>query len=92
MQIDVEHVARLARLGLSAAEKELFAKQLAAILEYAANLQKLDTSQVPPTAHAIPLKNVLRADAVVPCENTDEILANAPALEANMFRVPKIME
>ncbi|HVN67961.1 MAG TPA: Asp-tRNA(Asn)/Glu-tRNA(Gln) amidotransferase subunit GatC [Candidatus Sulfotelmatobacter sp.] len=92
MEIDVEHVARLARLGLSAAEKELFAKQLSAILEYAANLQKLDTSRTPPTAHAIPLKNVLREDIVVPCENTAEIMANAPAVEANMFLVPKIME
>ena len=92
MQIDVEHVAKLARLGLSEEEKKLFAEQLSAILEFAQNLQKLDTSNTAPTAHAIPLKNILREDAVSPCENTAEILANAPQVEANMFRVPRIME
>ncbi|KPJ68647.1 glutamyl-tRNA amidotransferase [candidate division WOR-1 bacterium DG_54_3] len=92
MNIDVEHIARLARLGLSEKEKELFAKQLSAILEYADILKKLDTEDVPPASHAIPLKNVLREDKVVPCENTGDILANAPAEEQGMFRVPRIIE
>lgn len=92
MQIDVEHVARLARLGLSEEEKKLFAKQLSAILEYANNLQKLDTGDVPPTSHAIPMKNVFREDKVMPCENVDDILANAPEEEAHMFKVPRILE
>jgi aspartyl-tRNA(Asn)/glutamyl-tRNA(Gln) amidotransferase subunit C len=92
MQIDVEHVAKLARLGLSEEEKRLFAEQLSAILEFAATLQKLDTANVPPTAHAIPLKNVLREDKAVPCANVDDILANAPDAEDHMFKVPKILE
>ena len=92
MQIDVEHVARLARLGLSAEEKELFSKQLSAILDYAENLKKLDTENVFPTSHAIPLKNIFREDQVVPCENADAILNNAPDAEGHMFRVPRILE
>ena len=89
---DVEHVAKLARLGLSEPEKELFAKQLSAILDYAAILNKLDTKNVPPTSHAIPMKNVLREDKAIPYQNTEDILANAPDREGNMFRVPRIME
>ncbi len=89
---DVEYVAKLARLGLSEKEKDLFAKQLSAILEYADNLKKLDTEKIPPTAHAIPMKNVLREDRVDPCKNVDDILANAPEEEERMFRVPRIIE
>lgn len=89
---EVEHVAKLARLGLSETEKELFTKQLSEILDYAAILNKLDTKDVQPTAQAIPTKNVLREDRSVPCNNTTDILANAPDREGNMFRVPKIME
>jgi aspartyl-tRNA(Asn)/glutamyl-tRNA(Gln) amidotransferase subunit C len=92
MEIDVEHVAKLARLGLSEAEKKLFAQQLSAILEFAASLQKLDTNNVQPTAHAIPMKNVLREDQAVPCANVADILANGPDVEDNMFKVPKIIE
>ena len=92
MKINVEHVARLARLGLSEKEKELFAQQLSAILEYAEVLKKLDTENIPPTAHAIPMKNVLREDKVIPCDNVDDILANAPDEEEHMFKVPKILE
>lgn len=89
---DVEHVAKLARLGLSEEEKELFTKQLSAILDYADLLKKLDTEKTPPTSHAIPMKNVLREDKIVPCENVDDILVNAPEVEERMFRVPKILE
>lgn len=89
---DVEQVAKLARLGLTEPEKELFTKQLSDLLDYAEILKKLDTKDVPPTAHAIPMKNVLREDKVVSCENTEEILSNAPDREGNMFRVPRIME
>jgi aspartyl-tRNA(Asn)/glutamyl-tRNA(Gln) amidotransferase subunit C len=92
MKIDVEHVAKLARLGLSAEEKKLFTQQLSAILEHADNLKKLDTKDVPPTAHAIPMKNVLREDKVIPCQNSGDILANAPEEEEGMFRVPRIVE
>lgn len=89
---DVEHVAKLARLGLTPEEKELFTKQLSAILEYAENLKKLDTKDVPPTSHAVPMKNVFRKDKVIPFEETEAILANAPEREERMFKVPKILE
>ena len=92
MQIDVEQVAKLARLGLTEKEKEIFVKQLSAILEYAENLKKIDTQNIPPTSHAVPLKNVFREDKTVPCENVKDILANAPQEEWQMFRVPRILE
>ena len=89
---DVEHVAKLARLGLSEEEKKLFTEQLSTILDFADNLKKLDTKDVPPTSHAIPMKNVLREDKVAPCKNVDDILANAPEEEEHMFKVPRILE
>ncbi|MCU0641931.1 MAG: Asp-tRNA(Asn)/Glu-tRNA(Gln) amidotransferase subunit GatC [Candidatus Margulisbacteria bacterium] len=92
MRIDVDHVARLARLGLTEAEKKLFADQLAAILDLAASLQKLDTETVPPTAHAIPMKNVLREDKASPCTDVEAIMANGPVIEDHMFKVPRIIE
>jgi len=92
MKIDVEHVAKLARLGLTDEEKKQFGKQLSDILEHAEGLKKLDTKNVAPTSHAIPLKNVLREDKVVPCKNTTDILANAPEEEEQMFKVPRILE
>jgi aspartyl-tRNA(Asn)/glutamyl-tRNA(Gln) amidotransferase subunit C len=89
---DVEHVAKLARLGLTEEEKKRFTEQLSGILEYAETINKLDTKNVAPTSHAIPMKNVFREDKSIPCENTKEILANAPKEENNMFSVPRIME
>lgn len=88
----MEHVAKLARLGITPAEKEMFGRQLSAILEYAEILNKLDIDKVPPTSHAIPMKNVLREDKVVSFKNTKEIMANAPEEEENMFKVPRIVE
>lgn len=92
MQIDVEHVAKLARLGLSEAEKKLFAAQLSAILDFAASLQKLETGDLLPTTRAIPMKNVFREDKSIPCLEVEAILANGPETEAHMFRVPRIIE
>ena len=92
MKIDVDHIAKLARLGITEEEKVKFAKQLSAILEYAEILKKINTDKVPPSPHAVPMKNVLREDQVVPCENVDDILANAPEEENHMFRVPRILE
>ena len=89
---DVEHVAKLARLGLSEEEKEIFAKQLSDILNFADSLKKIDTKDIPPTSHAIPMKNVLRDDKVVSYNNVDGILANAPDEEEHMFKVPRIIE
>ena len=88
---DVEHVANLARLGLTEAEKEIFTDQLSKILEYAETINKLDTKGIEPTFHAIPMKNVFRKDEVKPCQNPEDILAQAPEEEDGMFRVPKIL-
>ncbi len=87
----VEHVALLARLELSEAEKEKYATQLNAILEYAEALNKLDTDNVSPTAHVLPLKNVFREDQVCVHLANEKTLANAPDREENCFRVPRIL-
>jgi aspartyl-tRNA(Asn)/glutamyl-tRNA(Gln) amidotransferase subunit C len=92
MEIDVKKVAELARLSLSKEEAILFQKQLSAILDYAHKLQALDTTDVPPTSHALPLKNVFREDQVIPFDCPEEILNNAPEAEDYMFKVPKILE
>jgi aspartyl-tRNA(Asn)/glutamyl-tRNA(Gln) amidotransferase subunit C len=88
---DVAHVARLARLRLTPDELERFTEQLGAVLEHARDLEALDTAGVPPTAHPLPLENVLRDDTVVPCLDRDEVLSQAPAVEADRFRVPRIL-
>ncbi len=89
---DVEHVAKLARLGLTQVEKKRFTEQLSRILEYAEIINKLDTKNVAPTSHAIPMKNVFRSDRVSEFEDRKSIIANAPKEENNMFSVPRIME
>ncbi len=88
---DVEHVALLARLELSEEEKELYTKQLSDILEHAQTLNKLDTENVPPTAHVLPLKNVFREDEVGDHLDPEKALSNAPDKEESFFRVPKIV-
>lgn len=88
---DVEHVAELARLELTEAEIETYTGQLDEILEYAAMLERLDTSAVSPTAHAVPVFNVLRPDEIKPGLSQEEVLANAPEGENGFFRVPKIV-
>lgn len=86
----VEHVALLARLELNDEEKEKYATQLSAILEYIDALEKLDTENVPPTAHVLPLKNVFREDRVCEHLSNEKALANAPDKEESCFRVPRI--
>ena len=88
---DVAHVAHLARLALSDEELERFTEQLGAILDHAQDVAALDTSGVPPTAHPLPLENVLRDDVVRPTLDRDEVLAQAPAAEGPFFRVPRIL-
>lgn len=88
---DVAHVARLARLRLTPDELERFTEQLGAVLEHARDVEALDTAGVPPTAHPLPLENVLRDDTLVPCLDRDEVLAQAPSVEADRFRVPRIL-
>jgi aspartyl-tRNA(Asn)/glutamyl-tRNA(Gln) amidotransferase subunit C len=88
---DVAKVAQLARLELSDAELDTYTEQLAAVLDHAADVAALDLADVPPTAHPLPLENVLRADEVRPSLDRDEVLAQAPAVEDRRFRVPAIL-
>ncbi len=89
---EVRHIADLARLQLSAEELERYTQQLSAILEYARRLQEVDTSHIPPTASVLPLRAPLRADRVRPSPPRHKILANAPAAEEGMFRVPPVLD
>jgi aspartyl-tRNA(Asn)/glutamyl-tRNA(Gln) amidotransferase subunit C len=89
---DVEHVARLSRLALSDAEIEKMREQLAAILAHIDTLRALDTEQVEPTSHAVPMENVMREDEPTPSLPQDAMLANAPDRSADFFRVPRIIE
>ena len=88
---DVVHVARLARLDLTEDEVDRFTEQLGAVLEHAADVAALDTAGVPPTAHPLPLVNVLRDDVAGPSLDRDEVLSQAPATEDGRFRVPRIL-
>jgi aspartyl-tRNA(Asn)/glutamyl-tRNA(Gln) amidotransferase subunit C len=88
---DVLHVAKLARLQLSDEEVDLFTEQLAAVLEHAADVAALDTTDVPPTAHPMPLENVIRRDEVTASLDRDEVLREAPEAEDGRFKVPPIL-
>lgn len=87
----VEHVALLARLELTEEEKEMYTQQLNQILDYAERLNELDTTNVAPTAHVLPIHNVMREDKSEQVMTNEEALANAPAKEDGFFRVPKIV-
>ena len=89
---EVEHVARLARLGLSEEEKERMRAQLDSILTYIDTLKQLDTSGVEPTSHVIPMTNVFREDARWSSLSQEQALANAPDRQEGFFRVPRILE
>jgi len=88
---DVEHVAQLARLALSEAEIVSLTEELGAIVGYAAQVSALDTNDVPPTAHPLPVVNVFRPDVARPGLPRDEVLAAAPEAQENRFRVPRIL-
>ncbi|MGH9157615.1 MAG: Asp-tRNA(Asn)/Glu-tRNA(Gln) amidotransferase subunit GatC [Acidimicrobiales bacterium] len=88
---DVAYVARLARLSLTDEEQSRFAEQLGAVLDHAAGVAALDTAGVVPTAHPLPLRNVLRRDEPAPSLDRDEVLAMAPEAESGRFRVPPIL-
>jgi aspartyl-tRNA(Asn)/glutamyl-tRNA(Gln) amidotransferase subunit C len=89
---EVEHIAELARLELTDAEKILYREQLSAILDYAAILQQSDTSAISPTATVIPLRNIMRSDQVEPSLPGEDVLANAPDVDEGCFRVRAILE
>ncbi len=88
----IEHVALLARLKLRDGEKELFSKQVGNIIEYIDKLNELDTTNVEPTAHILPMKNVFREDKLNPSLSQDRALQNAPDRNNSFYRVPKIIE
>ncbi len=85
---DVAHVAHLARLDVTQEELERFTEQLGAVLDHAADVAALDTAGVPPTAHPLPLRNVLRPDEPRPSWPRERILEPAPDPADNSFRVP----
>ncbi len=89
---EVMHIAELAKLGLTEEEMERFRLQLSAILDYAARLQELDTSAIPPTASVLELQNVMRPDEVRPSMPREDVLANAPAVEAGQVKVRAVLE
>lgn len=88
---DVEHVAALARLGLSDVEKERLRDQLSSILGHINALEELDTTTIPPTAQVLELTNVLRADEVRPSLSPTAVLANAPRQADGFFEVDAIL-
>jgi len=88
----VRHIAWLARLGLSDEEVEKFSLQLSNILDNVEILQQVDTANVPPATHTIPLQNVLRKDDVAKSYSQSEVLSNAPKQAEKCFKVQAILE
>jgi aspartyl-tRNA(Asn)/glutamyl-tRNA(Gln) amidotransferase subunit C len=89
---DVAALARLARIELTEAELALLAPQLDVILESVTRVSEVAAADIPPTSHALPLTNVFREDVVLPSLSRDQVLASAPAVEEQRFRVPRILE
>lgn len=91
-EFDIKYVAHLARLALTPEEEQKLGAQLGNILGFMEKLKSLDVSQVEPTAHAVPMVNVTRADEIRPSLPHDEAMRNAPAKANGLFMVPKIVE
>jgi aspartyl-tRNA(Asn)/glutamyl-tRNA(Gln) amidotransferase subunit C len=89
---DVAHLARLARIDLTDAELDHLAPQLAVILESVAKVSEVSDADVPPTSHAVPLRNVFRPDEVRPGLTPEEALAGAPEVDQQRFAVPRILD
>ena len=90
--MDIKYVAHLARLALSPEEEAKLGSQLGQILQYVEKLNEVEVSQVEPTAHPIPMVNVMRPDVTQPSLSNAEALQNAPATLNGLFLVPKIVE
>jgi len=88
----VRHVAHLARLEITVEEVRRYAEQLSTILGYVGQLDELNTQNVPPTAHPLPVCNVFREDEIRTAWDADRALANAPQRENGFFRVPKVLD
>jgi aspartyl-tRNA(Asn)/glutamyl-tRNA(Gln) amidotransferase subunit C len=89
---DVAHLARLARLAVTDEELDLFAGQLDVILGAVARVGEVAAADIPPTTHAVPLSNVLRPDVIADSLPREAVLAGAPAVEEEKFRVPRILD
>jgi aspartyl-tRNA(Asn)/glutamyl-tRNA(Gln) amidotransferase subunit C len=89
---EVAHLARLSRLALSEQELDHFAGQLDVIIAAVARVQEVAAEGIPPTTHALPLSNVYRDDVIVDCLGTRAALDQAPAVEQERFRVPRILD
>lgn len=89
---DVEYVAKLARLNLTDDEREKFTEQLSAILQYADKLNELNTDDIEPTTHVLPLTNVMREDVVKESLSQEKVFRNAPEEEDGQFKVPAVLE
>jgi aspartyl-tRNA(Asn)/glutamyl-tRNA(Gln) amidotransferase subunit C len=88
---DVAHLARLARLAVTDQELDVFAGQLDVILSAVARVGEIAADDIPPTSHAVPMTNVFRPDELVPSLPRDAVLAGAPEVEDDKFRVPRIL-
>ncbi len=91
-QKDVDHIAHLARLALTSAEKEMYREQLTAVLDYAARLNELDLDAIPPTAHAVAQQNILREDVVESSLPIEDTLYNAPQQQDNQFLIQPVLD
>ena len=91
-QAQVRKVARLARLELTEVEITEFTGQLSAILDYMEKMNELDTENVQPLAHCLPITNCFREDCIKESLGTEKTLANAPQTDGNFFKVPKILD
>ena len=92
MQIDLQHVVKLARIELSVEEEQRIGPQLSEIIQYVEKLNELDVDKIEPTAHAVQLTNVLREDELRPSLSQDDAMRNAPKSANGLFVVPKIVE
>jgi aspartyl-tRNA(Asn)/glutamyl-tRNA(Gln) amidotransferase subunit C len=91
-EIDIKYVAHLARIALSPDEEKKLATQLGGILGYIEKLNTLDVTSIEPTAHAVPLVNITRADEVQSSLPHEEALRNSPRQANGLFIVPKVVE
>jgi aspartyl-tRNA(Asn)/glutamyl-tRNA(Gln) amidotransferase subunit C len=89
---EVLHVARLARVGVTDADVEKFQQQLSTILEHFDVLRQIDTTDVPPTTHTLPLENVMGDDEPVASLTQAEVLSNAPQQQEGYLRVRAVLE
>ncbi|MCW3794254.1 aspartyl/glutamyl-tRNA(Asn/Gln) amidotransferase subunit C [Chryseobacterium mucoviscidosis] len=89
---DVQHVAKLARLNLTAEEEQTLTGQLNAILKYAEKLNELDTEDIEPTTHVLHVSNVMRDDETKESLSIEQVMRNAPEEEDGQFKVPAVME